>query len=112
MANSGGHEYRRQGNVDEALEIATLAKYRKISATAALARAKAEIASRGLLVTVTQNYFNVLSAQFKFDDARRATDEASRFLHPPQQLDQGGESAHPDTIKAERQAPYRQRHSQ
>ena len=112
IANNAVHEYTSQGNVHEAFDIATLANYRKISATAALARAKAEIASRGLLVTVTQNYFNVLSAQFKFDDARRATDEGSRFLQLTQQLEQGGEVAHSDTIKAEMQAQDRQRQFQ
>jgi len=112
IANNAVHEYTSQGNAHEALDIATVANYRKISAAAALARAKAEIASRGLVVTVTQNYFNVLSAQFKFDDARRATDEGSRFLQLTQQLEQGGEVAHSDTIKAEMQAQDRQRQFQ
>ena len=112
IANNAVHEYTSQGNVHEAFDIAMVANYRKISATAALARAKAEIASRGLVVTVTQNYFNVLSAQFKFDDARRASDEGSRFLQLTQQLEQGGEVAHSDTIKAEMQAQDRQRQFQ
>ena len=112
IANNAVHEYTSQGNVHEAFDITTVANYRRISATAALARAKAEIASRGLVVTVTQNYFNVLSAQFKFDDARRASDEGSRFLQLTQQLEQGGEVAHSDTIKAEMQAQDRQRQFQ
>jgi outer membrane protein TolC len=112
IANNAVHEYTSQGNVHEAFDIATVANYRKISAAAALARAKAEIASRGLVVTVTQNYFNVLSAQFKFDDARRATDEGSQFWQLTQQLEQGGEVAHSDTIKAEMQAQDRQRQFQ
>jgi outer membrane protein TolC len=109
IANNAVHEYTSQGNVHEAFDIATVANYRKISAAAAVARAKAEIASRGLVVTVTQNYFNALSAQFKFDDARRAADEGARFLQLTQQLEQGGEVAHSDTIKAEMQAQDRQR---
>jgi len=112
IANNAVHEYTSQGNVHEAFDIAAVGNYRKISAAAALARARAEIASRGLVVTVTQNYFNVLSAQFKFEDARRASDEGSRFLQLTQQLEQGGEVAHSDTIKAEMQAQDRQRQFQ
>ena len=112
IANNAVHEYTSQGNVHEGFDIATIANYRKISATAALARARAEIASRGLVVTVTQNYFNALSAQLKFDDARRAADEGARFMELTQQLEKGGEVAHSDTIKAELQAQDRRRQFQ
>jgi outer membrane protein TolC len=94
------------------MDLAGLANYRKVSAAAALARAKAEIASRGLVVTVAQNYFSALSAQFKLEDARRAADEGNRFLELTQQLEHGGEVAHADTIKAELQAQDRRRQFQ
>src|SRR5260370_24758210 len=61
IANNAVHEYASQGNAHESIDLAGLANYRKVSAVAALARAKAEIASRGLVVTVAQNYFNALS---------------------------------------------------
>jgi len=112
IANNAVHEYISQGDVHESIDVAGLANYRKISAAAALARAKAEIASRGLVVTVTQNYFNALSAQFKLEDARRAADEGNRFLELTQQLEHGGEVAHADTIKAELQAQDRRRQFQ
>ncbi len=112
IANNAVHEYTSQGNVHEAIDVAALANYRKISATAAVARAKAEIASRGLVVTVVQNYFTALAAQFKLDDAKRATDEGDRFLQLTQQLEHGGEVAHADTIKAELQAQDRRRQFQ
>jgi len=112
IANNAVHEYASQGNAHESMDLAGLANYRKVSAAAALARAKAEIASRGLVVTVAQNYFNALSAQFKLQDARRAADEGNRFLELTQQLEHGGEVAHADTIKAELQAQDRRRQFQ
>jgi outer membrane protein TolC len=112
IANNAVHEYSSQGNAHESIDLAGLANYRKVSAAAALARAKAEIAARGLVVTVAQNYFNALSAQFKLQDARRAADEGNRFLELTQQLEHGGEVAHADTIKAELQAQDRRRQFQ
>ena len=112
IANNAVHEYSSQGNAHESIDLAGLANYRKVSAVAALARAKAEIAARGLVVTVAQNYFNALSAQFKLEDARRAADEGNRFLELTQQLEHGGEVAHADTIKAELQAQDRRRQFQ
>jgi len=112
IANNAVHEYTSQGNAHESLDLAGLANYRRVSAAAALARAKAEIASRGLVVTVAQAYFSALSAQFKLEDARRAADEGNRFLELTQQLEHGGEVAHADTIKAELQAQDRRRQFQ
>ena len=56
IANNAVHEYISQGNVHETLGVAGFADLHKASALAAVARAKAEIASRGLVVTVTQGY--------------------------------------------------------
>ena len=112
IANNAVHEYTSQGNVHEAIDVAALANYRKVSAAAAVARAKAEIASRGLVVTVVQNYFNALAAQFKLEDAKRAAEEGDRFVQITQQLEHGGEVAHSDTIKAELQSQDRHRQLQ
>jgi outer membrane protein TolC len=112
IANNAVHEYTSQGNAHESLDLAGLANYRRVSAAASLARAKAEIASRGLVVTVAQAYFSALSAQFKLEDAKRAVDDGNRFLELTQQLEHGGEVAHADTIKAELQAQDRRRQFQ
>jgi len=112
IANNAVHEYSSQGNVHEAIDAAALANYRRISAAAAVARAKAEIASRGLVVSVVQNYFTALAAQFKLEDAKQAAEEGDRFLEITQQLEHGGEVAHSDTIKAELQAQDRHRQLQ
>jgi outer membrane protein TolC len=112
IANNAVHEYISQGDVHEAIDLAALANYRKISAAAAVARAKAEIASRGLVVTVVQAYFAALAAQNKLDDAKRAADEGDRFFQLTQQLEKAGEAAHSDAIKAELQAQDRRRQLQ
>jgi outer membrane protein TolC len=112
IANNAVHEYVSQGNVHESIDLAAVAAYRKVTAAATVARAKAEIASRGLVVTVVQSYFAAMAAQNKKDAARRAADEGDRFLQLTQQLEHGGEVAHSDSIKAELQAQDRRRQLQ
>ncbi|HME13281.1 MAG TPA: TolC family protein, partial [Candidatus Acidoferrum sp.] len=112
IANNSVHEYISQGNVHEVLDVAGIADLRKVSALAAVARAKAEIASRGLVVTVVQNYYGALSAQAKLESSRRAAEEGQRFLKLTQDLEHGGEVAHGDVIKAELQYNERQRQLQ
>jgi outer membrane protein TolC len=109
IANNAVHEYISQGNVHETLDVATLMKYRQASAAAAVARAKAEIASRGLVVTVVQSYYSVEAAKEKLDAAARAADEGEKFLQLTQDLEKGGEVAHADEIKAELLANDRRR---
>jgi outer membrane protein TolC len=112
IANNAVHEYLSQGNVHESIDFGAVAAYRRVAAAAAVARARAEIASRGLVVTVVQSYFATIAAQNKLDAARRAADEGDRFLGLTQQLEHGGEVAHSDTIKAELQAQERRRQLQ
>jgi outer membrane protein TolC len=112
IANNAVHEYVSQGNVHESIDVAAVAVYRRTAAAAAAAHARAEIASRGLVVTVVQSYFAAIAAQNKLDAARLATDEGDRFFQLTQQLERGGEVAHSDTIKAELQAQDRRRQLQ
>ena len=109
IANNAVHEYISQGNVHEVLSVAGIYDVRRASAGAALARARAEIASRGLVVTVVQSYFGALAAQSKANLAQKADDEGERFLKLTQNLERGGEVAHSDVVKAELQAQERRR---
>jgi outer membrane protein TolC len=109
IANNAVHEYISQGNVHEVLSVAGIYEVRRASAGAALARARAEIASRGLVVTVVQSYFGALAAQSKANLAQKADDEGERFLKLTQNLERGGEVAHSDVVKAELQAQERRR---
>jgi len=109
IANNAVHEYISQGNVHEAIDVAAVANYRKVSAAAAVAKWQAEIASRGLVVTVTQGYYAIAAAQQKLETAKRTTSEGERFFKITQDLEAGGEVAHADVVKAELQMRERQR---
>lgn len=104
VANNGVHEYISQANVHETLSLANYGDYRRSSAALAQARAKAEVAARGLVVTVTQAYYGLVSAERKYANMQRAETEASRFLDISQKLEKGGEVAHADVIKSTIQA--------
>ncbi len=109
IANNGVHEYISQGNVHEMLAYSGVSDYRRTSALEAVARAKAEIAARGLVVTVVQAYYGLLAAQRKYATNQAASTEAERFLKLSQQLEAGGEVAHADVIKAQIQYQGSQR---
>jgi outer membrane protein TolC len=112
IANNAVHEYISQGNVHEALDLAGIAEARRTAAMSAVAKARAEIASRGLVVTVVQSYFGVAAAEKKLAVAQKADDEGDRFLKLTNDLEKGGEVAHADVIKAELQMNDRRRQLQ
>src|ERR1700737_321440 len=109
IANNAVHEYLSQADVHESIDAAGFANFRKMAAAAAVAKAQAEVASRGLGVTVVQAYFSVGAAQQKLETARRNSEEGDRFLKITQELEKGGEVAHADVVKAELQSRDRQR---
>jgi len=109
IANNGVHEYLSQADVHEALSLTGYADYRRSAAVLAQARAKAEIAARGLVVTVTQAYYGLVVAQRKYATAQRAANEAKRFLDISQKLESGGEVARADVVKATIQAQQQER---
>jgi outer membrane protein TolC len=112
IANNAVHEYISQGNVHSALDFAGIASLRRAGAAAAVAKARAEIASRGLVVTVVQSYYAAAAAQQKLESSQRAAKEGDSFLKLTQDLERGGEVAHSDVIKAELQTNDRQRQFQ
>jgi outer membrane protein TolC len=112
IANNGLHEYIAQGNVHQALSPGMLAEYRRVEMTEALARAKSEIATRGLVVTVVQAYYGYVVAQRKYATAQKAASEAGRFLDISHKLQNGGEVARSDVIKAQIQSQQQQRELQ
>lgn len=109
IANNAVHEYISQANIHESIDLAAISAFRRASANAALARARAEIASRGLVVTVVQGYFAIAAAQLKLESARRNAEEGDNFLKLTQELEKGGEVAHSDVIKADLQTQERRR---
>ncbi len=74
-----------------------------------MARAKAEIAARGLIATVAQNYYAMVSAMRKLANAQQSLAEAEQFLDITRKQERGGEVAHSDVVKAQIQLEQRQR---
>jgi len=109
IANNGVHEYISQGNVHQALSLEGVADYRRTLAAEAVARARSEIAARGLVVTVVQAYYGFAVGQRRYANAQRASSEALHFLDISQKLEHGGEVAHSDVIKAQIQSNQQQR---
>ncbi len=104
VANNGVHEYISLGVVHEAISFASLPDYQRTVAVEAFAKAKAEVAARGLVVTVVQLFYGLLAAQEKTLNVERATNEAQHFLDLSKKLEAGGEVAHADVVKAQIQA--------
>lgn len=109
IANNGVHEYVSQGNAHEAISGTQFADFGRTSAAEAVARANAEVAARGLVATVVKTYYAEVVARRKYANAQLAADEARRFFELTQKLEQGGEVAHSDVIKAQLTANDTQR---
>jgi outer membrane protein TolC len=105
VTNDGVHVYRAWGVLHEDMPAGffTLAPYRRAEAGAALAQAQAEIARRGLTVTVTNLYYNAIVAQREYSSAQQNLNEATQFLTTTKQLEQGGEVPRADVLKAQLQ---------
>ena len=110
VSNDGPHVYNEQGIVHaEIYNPAKLADYRRLIAMEAVARARADLATRGLFATVTQNYYTMVASQRKIANAQTSLAEAQQFYDITQKQEQGGEAAHVDVIKALIQLQQRQR---
>jgi outer membrane protein TolC len=110
VANDGVHIYNEQAQVhEEMLAFVRKGETRRALAAEAVARARVDVAARGLNLTVIQNYFTIVSAQRKFANAQRSLAEAERFLDITDKQEKGGEAAHADVIKARIQQQQRQR---
>jgi outer membrane protein TolC len=101
VANDGVHIYSSQGAVHaDVFAPGKRADYQRAQAAEALARAKAEIAARGLVATVVQNYYGLISAQHKSANAQQSVQEARQFLEITEKQERGGEVARADVVKA------------
>jgi outer membrane protein TolC len=102
VTNDGVHVYRDWGVVhQDVMAAVTKTGYQRAAALEVVARAKAEVARRGLAVTVTRAYYALLSGQRKYASAQQALDQARRYLDISRNLERGGEVAHSDSVKAE-----------
>lgn len=110
VANNGVHVYSELAALHSDLfSFARLADFQRTTAAEAAARARQDIALRGLVATVVQSYYGLVIAQRREANARRSVEEAFRFLDLTQKQEKGGEVARADVIKATLQHQQRQR---
>ena len=106
----GPHVYIDQANVHgDIFNPEKRAEYRKAIAAEALAKARSDLAARGLLATVTQDYYGMAVAQRKVGNAERSLKEAQDFQDLSEKQERGGEAAKVDVVKARLQVQQRER---
>ena len=103
VTNDGVHVYREWAVLHQDLSPGVLGRVavQRAAATEALAKAKVEIARRGLSATVTKNYYALIVAQRKYATAQQALDQAQHALGISQDLERGREVAHSDVVKSQ-----------
>jgi outer membrane protein TolC len=88
------------------------AEYRSAAAAEAVARARRDVAARGVTSTVVQNYYGLVAATRKLASAQQGLREAQQFLDIAQRQERGGEIAHSDVVKAQIDVAQRERELQ
>ena len=113
ISNDGPRVYNVWANAHGDLYSPQLrAEYRVAAAAEAVARAKADVALRGLVSTIVQNYYGLVAAIHKAASAEQSLTEARQFLDITQRQEQGGEAARADVVKAQIQVEQRIRDAQ
>jgi outer membrane protein len=113
VANDGPKVYNAWGTVHgEVFSPGKWADYRSARAAEAVARAKADVAARGLVATIVQDYYSLVAAVRKATSAQQGLTEAEQFLDITERQERGGEVAHSDVIKAQIQVAQRRRDAQ
>ena len=110
VPNDGVHIYDSHAAVHQELfSPGLMAEYRRSIAAEALAAAKREVALRGIAATVFQNYYGLVTSERHHANARQSLEEARRFVEITEKLEQGGEVAHSDVVKAQLTQRQRER---
>lgn len=110
VSNDGPHVYNDQALIHgEIWNPARRADYRRTLAAEAVARAKGDLALRGLHVTVVQNYYLLVVAQRRIANAQQSLKETAQLVDITQKQEAGGEVAHADVVKSQIQLEQRQR---
>lgn len=110
VSNDGPHVYNDQAQVHgDVYAPLKFADYHRAIAAEAVARAKADVAARGIIATVAQDYYGMASSARKLANARSSLQEAQTFLDITTKLENGGEAAHVDVVKAQILVEQRQR---
>jgi outer membrane protein TolC len=113
VPNDGPRIYNDQATVHADLFAPIKrADYHRAMAAEAAAHAKADLAARGLIATVMQDYYAMAVAERKLRNAGLSVRDAQQFLDLTEKQEKGGEVAQSDTVKARIQLIDRQRDQQ
>ena len=112
VPNDGPKVYATWLNVHGDVSLTKWSEYRGAAAAEAVARAKADVAARGLVSTIVTNYYTLVAAERKLGSAQQGLREAQQFLDITQRQEAGGEVAHSDVVKAQIQVNQRLRDEQ
>ncbi len=109
VSNDGVHVFNDQGVIhQDVMPVFMKAEQQRAAAAEAVARARVDIAARGVNATVIQNYYAIADDIRKLDNATLSLTEARHFLDITQKQEGGGEVAHADVVKAQIQLQQRQ----
>ncbi len=101
VPNDGVHIYNDQAYFHaDIFNPAKRADWFKALAAESSARARIDLATRGLIATVTGNYYAMAVAARKLKNAELALNDAQSFVDVTDKLEKGGEAARSDTVKA------------
>lgn len=110
VSNDGVHVYNSQAQVHQDVYTpARIAEYRRAIAGEALAAARRDVTLRGIVATVFQNYYGIVTAQRHITNAHESLDEARQFVDITEKLQAGGEVARADVVKAQLTLQQRER---
>jgi outer membrane protein TolC len=113
VPNDGPRVYATYLNVHgDVFSLAKWSEFRSATAAETVARAKADVAARGLVATIVQNYYGLVAAQRKLASAQQSLREVQQFLDITKKQESGGEVAHSDVVKAQIQVAQRTRDAQ
>jgi outer membrane protein TolC len=103
VTNDGIHVYRAWGVFHEDLSPGNYlgTGLKRAKAAEALAKAKSEIARRGLTVTVSKAFYGLVVAQRKYATSQQALDQAKHFFDLASAAEREGQGPHSDSLKAE-----------
>ncbi len=104
IANNGVHEYIAQADVHQAVSAPLLIEYRRSAILRAVARDRATIAERGLVVAVVEAYATLFGAEGKLRTSEESLHAAQDFLKMTEERERNGDAAHADVLKARIQA--------
>jgi outer membrane protein TolC len=101
VTNDGVHVYRDWLVMHQDLSPGTFMRtgVKRADAALAIARARAEVARRGLAATVTKAYYALVVAQRKYATAQEALNQSQHSLEISENLERGREVAHSDVVK-------------